>query len=1291
MAEDLTYNINLRVSDSQLKSLQELLGKTNEELGYTDKGLNKVEKQLAQTGKQARSTAQQVGTLNKTLTTSGGTTKNLSTQAAAAESAFNGLANTRYALYDVATTLTAVSAATLGLSAAAIKVEADFEQLLVQVQRTAGVSGAEWETLRESIIGLSTEIPASLQDLAEIATLAGQLGIAAENIDSFTESVVKFSATTDVTASQAAESIGRTAQLAGVGADEYENLAASIYQVGITSVSTESDILSVSQQIAVSARQAGFAAEETVALASALASLGVAPERARGSIQRVFNIITNAVDNGSEELQTFARYSGETADQFAKQWKDDAQGAFLAFLQGLGQANDSGENLNNILESVGISAVRDTDALKRLAQNTEVYTQAIDEASQGWNDGSQFAEGYALVAETLNSKLQVLGQTLLAVIEAGQDNTVLKQFVDYLQAIAEVALRISQSGVGQVITPLVIAFGALVGAIALAGAAAAAGTAALYAMITALRSFSAESKIGQTNTGLFSLALKEFILTSKGASAAQREAAASVGVFSLAMRRSAVSTDVAKTAVAGLGLGVKALKATIATTGIGLAFIAIGEAASFFINQSDEMESTIDELSSSFEELTGAVTGATREIVYNQLVTSGAVESAKALGIPLDDLVSAVLGEADALASVNAILDENAKATDKGAAGIRNQAEAAAQASSDNAVVSRSIDDLTDLLGKASDAWQDKTTATQDSVDASLDAAYATEEEVSATNDLIDSLFSVTDLAVASANAMYSLGESLAANGYNFDILTAAGRENYDTLAQTVNALYAQYGDSPLFTAAIQQMYDMLIAGGAAANQISFLNQIIATGAIPSTSDLASVAADLVPAFNEGFNAGTTGATQTAAATKSAQKEVRTLSDYVSDLGKVMSDAFDFRFGFGQSRDATSSVIQDIADSFEDARQKIRDARLEIQSIKAEIKGLRSDRNILEYQLKVATEYGDTLRANEIQAELAANAADLKKAQADLKDTQDELTDAQAYNSKTLVGNSEAARDNRANVLDLISAYQEQIEQYAATGASQAQVQRYAANLKTEFQRQAQQLGYSRSQLRQYSAAFDDFAKIAREVPRNLTVNVNAKTSAAEKALAEYRSSIDKTNKSINGLRNNSNRNLGSFGNGMSARDVRREALEAQIEAYSTLLNSPKTSDNGKRALFADLTTLREKLRLGNYYTGGYTGNGGKYEPAGTVHKGEYVIESERVRKLGVPFLNALGRSTERGYANGGPVNVTASVPGAMMVELSPTDRRLLAAAGNVTLTANGRVLANVVNGVNKATNSAGA
>ena len=56
---------------------------------------------------------------------------------------------------------------------------------------------------------------------------------------------------------------------------------------------------------------------------------------------------------------------------------------------------------------------------------------------------------------------------------------------------------------------------------------------------------------------------------------------------------------------------------------------------------------------------------------------------------------------------------------------------------------------------------------------------------------------------------------------------------------------------------------------------------------------------------------------------------------------------------------------------------------------------------------------------------------------------------------------------------------------------------------------------------------------------------------------------------------------------------------------------------------------------------GGFTGIGGKYTPAGIVHKGEYVITEEATARLGRGFLDHLNYgSVRRGFANGGGVGV---------------------------------------------------
>ncbi|MBI6548619.1 phage tail tape measure protein [Xenorhabdus lircayensis] len=73
---------------------------------------------------------------------------------------------------------------------------------------------------------------------------------------------------------------------------------------------------------------------------------------------------------------------------------------------------------------------------------------------------------------------------------------------------------------------------------------------------------------------------------------------------------------------------------------------------------------------------------------------------------------------------------------------------------------------------------------------------------------------------------------------------------------------------------------------------------------------------------------------------------------------------------------------------------------------------------------------------------------------------------------------------------------------------------------------------------------------------------------------------------------------------------------------------------------------------------GGYTGDGGKYEPKGVVHGGEFVFTKEATQRLGVENLYRLMGNTKRGYATGGHVGssqpMTISAPTQRMYGMQP-------------------------------------
>ncbi|WRQ11913.1 tail tape measure protein [Serratia phage vB_SlqS_ZDD2] len=64
---------------------------------------------------------------------------------------------------------------------------------------------------------------------------------------------------------------------------------------------------------------------------------------------------------------------------------------------------------------------------------------------------------------------------------------------------------------------------------------------------------------------------------------------------------------------------------------------------------------------------------------------------------------------------------------------------------------------------------------------------------------------------------------------------------------------------------------------------------------------------------------------------------------------------------------------------------------------------------------------------------------------------------------------------------------------------------------------------------------------------------------------------------------------------------------------------------------------MGESFGPAGFARGGYTGNGGKYEPAGIVHRGEFVMTKEATQRIGVNRLYAM---MNNGYADGGLVSL---------------------------------------------------
>lgn len=74
---------------------------------------------------------------------------------------------------------------------------------------------------------------------------------------------------------------------------------------------------------------------------------------------------------------------------------------------------------------------------------------------------------------------------------------------------------------------------------------------------------------------------------------------------------------------------------------------------------------------------------------------------------------------------------------------------------------------------------------------------------------------------------------------------------------------------------------------------------------------------------------------------------------------------------------------------------------------------------------------------------------------------------------------------------------------------------------------------------------------------------------------------------------------------------------------------------------------------------GGFTGRGNKYQPAGIVHKGEFVFTKEATKRLGVDYLYSLMNDSHKGYDSGGYVHTSISAPIALAQRTTPSSNAI--------------------------------
>ena len=248
----------------------------------------------------------------------------------------------------------------------AIDAAIDYESAFTGVRKTVDATDEQFVSLYNSILDLSTEIPATAEEIAKVAEVAGQLGIKTNDLMNFTEVMVNLGESTNLSAEEAASALAKFANITGMSADDYERLGSVIVDLGNNFATTEADIVDMAMRLASTGEITGLSQSQMMAVATALNSVGIEAEAGGSAFSKLLKKVQLAVETGSSDLNKFASVSNMSVSEFKELWGKDAVAAIGAFTEGLNDTERNGKSAVAVLDDLDIKEVIMLNAENRI-------------------------------------------------------------------------------------------------------------------------------------------------------------------------------------------------------------------------------------------------------------------------------------------------------------------------------------------------------------------------------------------------------------------------------------------------------------------------------------------------------------------------------------------------------------------------------------------------------------------------------------------------------------------------------------------------------------------------------------------------------------------------------------------------------------------------------------------------------------------------------------------------------------------------------------------------------------
>ena len=305
-----------------------------------------------------------------------------------------------------------------------VKLAIDFESAMADVKKVVDFKTPEgFQKLSDELLDLTRILPMAAGELAQIAASGGQLGVAEEDIKSFTTTIAKMGVAFDMSADEAGDSMAKLANVYNIPITELSKLGDAINELSNTSPAKANDFVNTLRRVGGVAKQFGLTEFAAASLSNTFIAMGKTPEVAGTAINSMLTKLMTVEQQG-KGFQAALKDMGVSAKDLQKDIKNNAEGALVSFLEKINKLPK--EKQMGVL--VGLFGMNFADDVALLSGNIDQYKKSIEQLQAvGENGqlnfiGSMEKEFQARAATTQNSwqllknGLSELGITVGAVL-----------------------------------------------------------------------------------------------------------------------------------------------------------------------------------------------------------------------------------------------------------------------------------------------------------------------------------------------------------------------------------------------------------------------------------------------------------------------------------------------------------------------------------------------------------------------------------------------------------------------------------------------------------------------------------------------------------------------------------------------------------------------------------------------------------------------------------------------------------------------------------------------------------